>query len=159
MRIKKNWTMRKSIFTLVGIVMATASVMASTVSDKDRAIRYEELPADARTFIKHHYPNEQPTYMWEDKDHNHTEYKVVMANGVKLEFDERGNWTEVDTPNAMVLPISFPRRLPTMWQRSIPRIRLWRFLRSATSGRLSSTMVLSWSSTTSITSLRSTNAR
>lgn len=111
MRIKKNWTMRKSIFTLVGIVMATASVMASTVSDKDRAIRYEELPADARTFIKHHYPNEQPTYMWEDKDHNHTEYKVVMANGVKLEFDERGNWTEVDTPNAMVPADIVPKKI------------------------------------------------
>ena len=111
MRIKKIETMRKSIFTLVGVVMATASVMASTIMDNDRAIKYDDLPADARAFIKHHYPNEKPTYMWEDKEHSHTEYKVVMASGVKLEFDDRGSWTEIESPNAMVPADVVPKKI------------------------------------------------
>ena len=37
--------MKKSIFTLLGIVLATVSVMAAsfTLTDDDRAIKYEQL--------------------------------------------------------------------------------------------------------------------
>ena len=88
--------MKKSIMTLMGVIMATVGVMAASFTDDDRAIKYDELPAAARSFIKQYFPNEQPTYTFEDRDVAHTEYKVVMASGTKLEFNDKGEWRDVE---------------------------------------------------------------
>lgn len=90
--------MKKSILILLGIVLATAGVLAasSTIVDNDRVIKYEELPLKSRDFIKAHFPNEQPVSVVEDKELTHTEYTVAMASGMKIEFNGDGEWIEVD---------------------------------------------------------------
>ena len=103
--------MKKSIFTLLGIILATASVVAATFVDDDRAIKYEQLPAKARKFIASHFPNEQPSYTFEDRDLAHTEYKVMLENGAKIEFDGNGEWSDVECRGGAVPAAIVPAKI------------------------------------------------
>ena len=122
----KLMSMKKSIFTLLGIVLATASLFAAsfTLTDGDRAIKYEELPLKARTFIKEHFPNEQPTYTSEDREMTHTEYKVVMASGMKIEFDNKGEWIEVDCKYTSVPEAIVPSKIGDYVKKNYPASKI-----------------------------------
>jgi hypothetical protein len=118
--------MKKSIFTLLGIVLATVSVMAAsfTLTDDDRAIKYEQLPAKARTFIKEHFPNEQPAYTTEDRELTHSEYKVVMASGMKIDFDNKGEWIEVDCKYTSVPEAIVPAKIGDYVKKNYPASKI-----------------------------------
>lgn len=118
--------MKKIIFTLVGIVLATASVLAAsfTLIDDDRAIKYEQLPLKARNFIKEHFPNEQPAYTTEDRELTHTEYKVVMASGMKIEFDNKGEWIEVDCKYTSVPAAVVPSKIGDYVKKNYPESKI-----------------------------------
>lgn len=103
--------MKKSIMTLMGVIMATVGVMAASFTDDDRVINYDELPAAARSFIKQYFPNEQPSYTYEDRDLTHTEYKVVMASGTKLEFNDKGEWRDVECRGCAVPAALVPKEI------------------------------------------------
>ena len=103
--------MKKAIFTLLGIVLATASVVAATLGDNDRVIKYEELPAKARTFINDHFPNDAASTVWEDKELSHTEYKVVLASGTKIDFDDKGEWQDVECRSGVVPGAIVPQKI------------------------------------------------
>lgn len=103
--------MRKSIIALLGAVMATATLMAAPLTDDDRAIKYEELPAKARTFIANHFPNVQPSYTFEDRDYARTEYKVMLESGVKIEFDGAGEWIDVECRGGIVPADIVPKKI------------------------------------------------
>jgi hypothetical protein len=103
--------MKKSIMTLLGIAMAAATAMAAPLTDDDRAIKYEQLPVKARTFITNHFPNEQPSYMFEDRDLAHTEYKVMLESGVKIEFDGTGEWNDVECRSGAVPADIVPKKI------------------------------------------------
>jgi hypothetical protein len=117
---------KKSIFTLLGIVLATVSVMAAsfTLTDDDRAIKYEQLPAKARTFIKEHFPNEQPAYTTEDRELTHSEYKVVMASGMKIDFDNKGEWIEVDCKYTSVPEAIVPAKISDYVKKNYPASKI-----------------------------------
>ena len=78
------------------MVAVTAMAAVSSIADDERAIKYKDLPAEARSFIAKHFPNEQPSYVTEERELTYTEYKVVMDSGMELDFDNKGEWIEVD---------------------------------------------------------------
>jgi hypothetical protein len=103
--------MRKSILTLLGVILATASVMAAAFVDDDRAIKYEQLPAKARNFVATHFPNEQPSYTFKEKDFANTEYKLVLESGVRIEFDGTGEWNDVECRGGVVPAAIVPAKI------------------------------------------------
>ena len=63
----------------------------------------DKLPVEARNFINQSYP--QATVSRVKVDDNllgDNEYEVLFSNGMELEFDSRGNWTEIDMKNDRV---------------------------------------------------------
>lgn len=62
-----------------------------------------ELPAVAQAFIKEHFSGQDVTTINVEKDLTGTEYDVVLSGGVKIEFDGKGNWEEIDA-NTTALP-------------------------------------------------------
>ena len=112
--------MKKSIFTLMGILMTTAAAMAATFTDDDRAIKYEELPSKARTFIADNFPNEHPAYTFEDREYAHTEYKVMMESGTKLEFNDSGEWIDVECRGCAVPAAIVPKKIADYVKANFP---------------------------------------
>ena len=123
-KIKNNEIMRKSIFTLMGVVMTTVAAVAATFADNDKQIKYEALPAKARAFITEFFPNEQVAYAIEDKEHAHTEYEVVMASGMKIEFDNKGEWIEVDCKYTSVPEAIVPSKIGDYVKKNYPASKI-----------------------------------
>lgn len=123
-KIKNNEIMRKSIFTLMGVVMTTVAAVAATFVDNDKQIKYEALPTKARAFITEFFPNEQVAYAIEDKEHAHTEYEVVMANGTKIDFDDKGVWQDVECRGGVVPGAIVPQKIADYIAKKYPESKV-----------------------------------
>ena len=105
--------MKRLTITLLSIIAMTATAFAtsSTLWDNDRPIKYEELPAEAKTFIAKNFSNETTACVIEDKEVIGSEYKVVFESGTKLEFDNKGKWTDIDCRNSEVPNNLVPKKI------------------------------------------------
>lgn len=95
----------KTIIYTFGLVCIMA--LGSQVNAQDQVISANELPATATKFIQSHFPSEKISRAEKDVDINETSYEVYFSNGVKLEFDQNGNWTEVDGKKKVSIPTAF----------------------------------------------------
>lgn len=88
---------------ILGLIAST--FFSLSVSAQKTSITAAELPANAQTFLKKHFPNETPSSIIKEKEVFSTEYKVQFSNAIEIEFDGKGNWEEIDG-NHTAIPIS-----------------------------------------------------
>lgn len=65
-------------------------------NDDEQSVSSAELPAPALTFIQTHFPETEITQVIRDKERKSTDYEVWLDNKFDLEFEQDGNWTEID---------------------------------------------------------------
>lgn len=72
-------------------------LMVSAACARDHVTRNEtQLPAEAREMIKNYFPDASISYLKVDKNMFRTAgYEVRLSDGTELEFNPKGNWTEV----------------------------------------------------------------
>lgn len=85
--------MKKIILALVAIFSIG---VFSAVADNDKVINKNQLPAQAQQFISEHFSGVELSYAKQERDILKKSYEVRLANGVKIEFNEKGVWEEVD---------------------------------------------------------------
>ncbi len=56
----------------------------------------KELPAAAQTFLKQYFSDKQISYIKVDNEFLLKRYEVVMTDRTKIEFNNKGNWEEID---------------------------------------------------------------
>jgi len=78
------------------------AIMCLNVNAQDKLIKFKELPKVAQNFIITHYNANQVSYIQLDKEFLSSKYEVKLKNGVEIEFDSKGNWTEVDAKHSAV---------------------------------------------------------
>lgn len=90
----------KKIVAMFILVMATMQVtFATDVVTKD----VSKLPTIARETIKKHFPQAKISYIKIDKDiFQSATYEATLTNGVEMDFNSKGEWTEVDCKKAAV---------------------------------------------------------
>ena len=90
------------------LLLGVASILSFACTAQKTNITIAELPAAAQSFVKANFPNQATSYIIKDKDLTETEYELKFTGGAEVEFDEKGNWKEVDanrsTMPATVLP-------------------------------------------------------
>ena len=80
---------------------------AVACSGGDKVITVEALPAAAQTLFGKYFGGKQVSLVKKDKEGLKTYYDVVMADGVKLEFDSKGEWRDIeDKQNGVPAEIS-----------------------------------------------------
>lgn len=102
------------ITTALVAIMATASAAFATslyIDNNDRPINYEELPAEAKSFISTHFGSEEISHIVLDKDIVCSDYTVAFRSGTKLEFDGGGDWTEIDCGRTSVPEALIPQQI------------------------------------------------
>ncbi|MCO6148503.1 PepSY-like domain-containing protein [Flavobacterium sp. NRK1] len=87
------------------LLAITALFTGLSVSAQDKKISAAELPAAAQNFIKQHFKDQTVTAAKMDKEMFDIDYETVLSNGTEIEFDEKGNWKEIDG-NHNALPVS-----------------------------------------------------
>ena len=62
---------------------------AAAIAD-DKPITFEKIPQPAQNFVRTNYPNVDVAFTSMDNDIIYPEYKVVLVNGVAIEFQNDG---------------------------------------------------------------------
>lgn len=92
--MKKLATM---LFLLVGM----------TINAQESVVTQNELPQEAQSFIKKHFSQYTLDYIILDKEYfSSNDYTVRFSEGLKIEFNEKGEWTEIDG-NYTEIPTEF----------------------------------------------------
>jgi len=91
--------MKKFLSIVVMALLAIQFVAAREVVTKDEM----QLPLAARNFINQHFTQPQISYIKiESELLKGKKYEVVLTNGTELDFDSKGEWTEVDCKRSAV---------------------------------------------------------
>ena len=90
--IKKITIMKKIWSLLVMAIVAVQFAFAGDVITKD----INQLPLAARNFINQHFTSPQVSHIKIDSEIMSKKYEVQLTDGTEIDFDSKGNWTEVD---------------------------------------------------------------
>ena len=90
--IKKTTIMKKLVFLLV--CLFTLQTVAR--ADDDKPIQVTQMPQPAQQFIKQHFADSKVALAKMESDFFYKSYEVIFTNGDKVEFDNKGNWEEVN---------------------------------------------------------------
>lgn len=85
-----------------------------------KAITKKNLPVTAQTFLKTHFSGLKPVSIIEDDD----DYKVRFANAIEVEFDEKGNWEEVDGNDNPIPTSMIPKKILSYIKTNYPNVSI-----------------------------------
>lgn len=92
----------KNVFVILAISLAS-SVFAYA---DDRPVTFSQLPSAAQVFINDTYPGEKISFATVDDDLIRPDYSVVLASGVRLQFENDGRLEKIEAragvPEAVV---------------------------------------------------------
>ena len=81
------------------IILAIACVftlVTNACADNSQPISQTQLPEKAQTFLATYFPEAKISLARKEIDVMELTYDVIFTDGCKVEFDRKGNWTEVD---------------------------------------------------------------
>ena len=112
--------MKRIFLLLVGIMFMSTAAFAS----RDVAIAIEQLPKAAQQFIQAHFANMQVSYAKKETDFFDKSYEVMFVNGCKVEFNSKGEWTDVDCKYAEVPTGVIPPRIQAYLTKNYPNVKV-----------------------------------
>ena len=85
------------------LVTVVFGAVAAAGDDDDKVISENELPVSARTFVSTYFAPAKVATVYKDR----SEYEVMLSDGVRIDFNKSGEWTDVDAPLNKELPTGF----------------------------------------------------
>lgn len=86
----------KKIFKSLLILVFAFGLVSCGSDDDDQLIGVEQLPAQAVNFIDTHFPDAEILSITMDSNDSNSKFEVKLNNGFDIDFDENGQWTEVE---------------------------------------------------------------
>ena len=90
--------MKKLLFSIVCLCLFNVSVFA----DDDKPTTVAQMPQAAQQFISKYFSGKKVSLAKVDNGILDKSYDVIFTNGDKVEFDRKGNWTDVDCKYSVV---------------------------------------------------------
>lgn len=78
------------------ILVCVLTLVTTIKADNYQPITRSQLPQKAQTFLSTHFPDSKISLTRKEIDVTELNYDVIFTDGCKVEFDRKGNWTEVD---------------------------------------------------------------
>lgn len=85
------------------LTLMVFGLMSCESSDKV-AIEFAQLPNNAQTFIKTHFPDKTISIIFHDKDMFDKDYEVVFEDTSNVDFNSKGEWTEIEIKSEPGVP-------------------------------------------------------
>lgn len=83
------------------LLIVAAILAAVNLRAQEQSISAADLPLTARTFLVQHFKDKAVTRATVDQDRRKS-YEVALTDGTEVEFDENGEWEEVDGKNRAI---------------------------------------------------------
>lgn len=111
--------MKKLFFLLVMMIGLSVQAMAKDVITRD----VNQLPQAARTVILKNFPKAKLSYIKIDKDFlEAATYEVIFEDGTQVEFNSKGEWTEVDCKLNAVPAALIPTAIKNYLKQNFPNV-------------------------------------
>ena len=115
-----------------GIFVMSVTLLVTTAQAQEKAITITEMPQAAQEFVKKYYDVKSVSHViLEDELFSRKEYKVVLTDGTDLEFDSKGQWTEVDAQRQAVPAEIIPQKIRNYVSQSFPNNKIVQISRSS----------------------------
>ena len=98
--------------------MISFNIVANAGNDKP--INVNELPAKAQTLLSKHFKGQKVMLATIESGVVSRSYDVVLRNGTKLEFDKKGNLTEIDCKQGIVPSQLIPQPIKNYLKENYP---------------------------------------
>ena len=98
--------------------MVSCNMVANAGNDKP--ISVNALPAKAQTLLSQHFNGQKVMLATIELGVVSRSYDVVLQNGTKLEFDKKGNLTEIDCKQATVPAKLIPQAIRNYLKENYP---------------------------------------
>ena len=101
--------MKKNILNLLAVASLIFSTSACNSDDSDSReviIEVAELPEQSRNFLETNFNGFQVNRATKDVSSFDEYYEIFLNNGITIDFNRIGEWTEVDG-NGLSIPTSF----------------------------------------------------
>lgn len=85
------------------LTLMVFGLMSCESSDRI-AIEFTQLPNNAQSFIKTHFPDKTISIIFYDKDIFDKDYEVVFEDTSNVDFNSKGEWTEIEVKSAPGVP-------------------------------------------------------
>ena len=95
---------RTKFFLLLFVSLFFMSLASCGDDDVEYPLPPDELPYAAQSFLADFYDGVRIIDVDWEKDHDMVEYKVKLANGHEVTFDEAGGWIEIEAPSGKAIP-------------------------------------------------------
>lgn len=100
--------MKKYLLTIVSLAL---SVVATSAQQK--LIEVKDLPQSSQSFIQKHTPKGKVSVVTMEREGAATDYKVTFKNGTTVEFNKKGEWTEMECKRNAVPTAIVPAKIAT----------------------------------------------
>lgn len=87
-------------WTVLFVSMLVMSV--TTWAGNDKPIQISQMPQAAQQFIKKHFTNQSVAVAKVETELLDKNYDVIFTNGDKVEFNKKGQWTNIDCKHTQV---------------------------------------------------------
>lgn len=115
--------MKKTLtsFVIAALTIATASCMHAS---DDVVISVSDLPQTAQTTINKHFSGKKIAVAKKDKDLFDIDYEVIFTDADKIEFDSKGNWTDIECKNSSVPAALVPAEITSYVATNYPNAKI-----------------------------------
>lgn len=108
------------MIAFIGVLLMGTTAFA----DNDKPITVNNLPALAKQLLNRNFSNKKVALAQMEGNVINKTYDVIFTNGDKVEFDKRGNWTEIDCKRSAVPSALVPSAIKTYVQRNYSGSRI-----------------------------------
>lgn len=111
---------------IILMMFCSIAIVQSSSADNDiETTDTSRLPAHSREFIRQHFPEVNISYIKiENSLFGISSYDVILENGFDLEFDKRGEWTEIDGQRLSVPEKIVPTAISDYQKKHFPNQRI-----------------------------------
>lgn len=96
----------KSLYQTL-IFSTFALLISGGLNAQKTIITKDDLPKEAQSFLAKNFTNERVVQAEKDVYGSKTDYEIKLSNGTELEFDEKGDWKEIDGKDKVAIPQDF----------------------------------------------------
>ena len=117
--------MKKLVLTL-SVFFAAIGVACA---DVDRPIEVDKLPDAAQKFLKQYFPNASVSLAKVDVELAYKEYDVLLTDGTRIDFNNSGEWIDVDCKYAAIPEGIVPQQIVDYVAKNYPNVNILRIER------------------------------
>lgn len=116
----KTLNLKNTVLLLICIFGFSISASAQKTT-----IQVNELPENAKSFIKQHFKNETVSYVIKEEEFLVIdEYKVALSDGTEIEFTKNGNWKEISNKTKGIKSSVIPNKILNYCTKSFPNTNI-----------------------------------